>query len=107
MPVNFDTLLLAPAQAVFGEAVTYTPAGGSALGLTGIFLAAFQEISFDRDGAQLTTVNPVLDVRLSVFGDVTPAQDDQVVVRGNTYNVSDVRPDGIGGARLVLKLASN
>lgn len=107
MSVNFDTLLLAPAQAAFGEAVTYTPAGGSALALTGIFLAAFKDVTFDRDGAPLTTVNPVLDMRLSVFGDIVPAQGDQVVVRGNTYNVSDVQPDGIGGVRFVLKLASN
>lgn len=104
MPVDFDSTLLAASQTAFGEPVTYTAAGGAPLALTGVFLAAYKDVTFS-EGAAVTTVRPVLDMRLSAFGAIAPAQGDRVTVRGAVYNVADLQPDGIGGVRLILQLA--
>jgi hypothetical protein len=104
VPFPFDQVVLGPSLAVFGESVTYTPTGGQAVTLTGIFDAAYQVVEF-QEGAPVSTVMPVLGVRLSDFA-AAPLQGDAVVIRGASYAVKDVEPDGKGGAKLKLQLAA-
>lgn len=103
MPLNFDALVLAPAHAAFGEAnqgnptPVYTPQGGSPFTVDGVFrLPSADDLTLPGVPG-VTTRKPELDVRAAQLpAGITPAQGDQVVVRGVTYTVSDVRPDGMG-----------
>lgn len=85
----------------FGQAVTYTPRGGSPVEVTGIFDAAHQLVTLAGD-VEIDTVGPVLGVRLADFA-APPTQGDQVTVAGTAYAVRSVQPDGQGGASLVLR----
>jgi hypothetical protein len=95
----------------FGTPYVYTSGGGSAIALSGYFNAAYQNVKLDGYGSTITTVHPVLGVRLADFaGTVGPAQDDTVVVKGINYAVWDVQLDKqgdllkkTGGALLLLK----
>ena len=95
----------------FGTPYVYTFSAGSTLALSGYFNAAYQNVKLDTDGSTITTVHPVLGVRLADFaGTVGPVQDDTVAVNGATYAIWDVQPDKqgdlvnkSGGALLLLK----
>lgn len=107
MAVDFDALVLAPCIATYGEAVVYTPQGHAAFGLSGVFDSAHSTIDF-TEGAPVSTMTPVLGVRLADFPpSIAPLQGDgPVLCRGVAYLVADVEPDGHGGAKLILKLAA-
>ncbi len=85
----------------FGQAVTYTPKGGSPVEITAVFDAAYQLVTLGFD-VEIDAVGPVLGVRLGEF-EAPPAQGDQVTVAGTAYAVRSVQPDGQGGASLVLR----
>lgn len=93
----------------YGEDVTYIPAAGGSLVVTGIYRSAHEAV--DSEGLTVHSNQPVLDVKLEdlpaapVSGQ--PGQDtvDQVTVRGNTFDVVDVQEDGEGIARLLLHRA--
>lgn len=119
MAVDWDGLVLAPCMEVFGETAVYTAAaagfgdfafGESGFGstapfeITGVFDEAYREVDL-LDGPGITTAMPVLGIRLAEFSS-PPAQGDQLIVRGQTFVVREVRPDGHGGAKLMLNLAS-
>jgi hypothetical protein len=105
--IDFSTLVLGPAMAAFGEPVTYDPVEGDAFALTAVVDLAHAEVSF-TDGAPVSTVKPMLGVRLADFpAGIAPQQDDQATVRGTLYDVVDVEPDGQGGAMLVMQEAPN
>jgi len=95
----------------FGASYVYTFAGGSTISLSGYFNAAYQNVKLDHYGSTITTLHPVLGVRLADFaGTVGPAQDDTVAVNGGNYAIWDVQPDKqgdlinkTGGALLLLK----
>jgi hypothetical protein len=95
----------------FGTPYVYTFSGGSTITLSGYFNAAYENVKLDGYGSAITTVHPVLGVRLADFaGTVGPAQDDTVVVNGVNYAIWDVQPDKQGdlvnkngGALLLLK----
>lgn len=67
----------------------------------GVFDAAHELVDMGGE-APMTTVGPVLSIRLSEF-DVPPAQDDEVTIDGTLYRIFDVQPDGQAGAKLLLK----
>ncbi len=96
--------VLKTALAEFGQPTTYTPRGGVAFPLTGIFDAAYQLVSLGGD-VEIDAVGPVLGVRLADFA-TPPAHGDGVVIAGTSYVVRSVQPDGQGGARLVLHPAA-
>lgn len=109
MAIDWDTAVLGPTVAVFGQAVIYTPAGSnspiSAIGggpITGVFDDAYIDQN-QIDGVEANAVKPVLGVRMAQFA-VPPAQDDTVLIGGTTYIVKDVRPDGHGWALLFLQV---
>lgn len=54
----------------------------------------------------VSTTLPVLNVRLAPFA-APPRQGDRFEVDGETFKVSDVRPDGLGMADLIGKLVSD
>ncbi len=113
MAVDWDTLLIGPTVACFGEPVTYTTPA-STFPIVGVFDQAYRELmviaardshSFSDDmlGSGVTAERPVLGVQLSQFPPAAaPAQSDTLVVRGALYIVKEVRLDGHGWARLLL-----
>jgi len=111
--MDLDATVLAATMSVWGEeglgkpSVTYSPASGSPFTLPqAVFEKAYTRVEF-ADGTPVSTTRPALGVRLSLFpSGVSPAQGDQVTVRGEVYNVFDVRPDGEGHALLILMAAS-
>lgn len=112
MALSFDALALAPAHAVFGEAnqgfpvPLYTPQGGSAFTIDGIFTLPAIDVLAIGDAPGISTRKPVLEIRAALLPPgVVPAQGDQVSVRGVSYTVTDVQPDTVGLIVLVLNEA--
>ena len=67
----------------------------------GVFDAAHELVEMGGDAA-ITTIGPVLSIRLADF-DVAPQQDNEVTIDGTLYRIYDVQPDGQAGAKLLLK----
>lgn len=69
MPVNWDINLLKPLQDVFGERVSFRPAGGEAYDITGIFDRAYtRDVEPLEPGEPaVNTTRPVLGVRDASF----------------------------------------
>lgn len=60
-------------------------------------------VGVDPDtGAPVSSVNPVLGVRLSDLPN-NPTSRDRVRARGVTYRIHDVQPDGVAGVTIILK----
>lgn len=84
----------------FGTAVTYTPAGGSAASINGVFDSDFVEVdaggavSFAQNQAQLTC--RTADVSSAAEGDA-------VTISGTDYTVRVVQDDGTGFTVMVLE----
>lgn len=109
--LDLDALVLGPCVAAFGEAAqgypvpVYTPAAGAPFALDGVFDRGYREID-QLTGVPISTAMPVLGVRLAQFpAGVTPQPNDHLTIRGVTYLVREVRPDGHGHARLMLSRA--
>ena len=78
-----------------------------AAGLFGVALpqAVFDSAHVEIDPetqAPVSSINPVLGVRLSDLPN-EPTPRDRVRVRGQLYRISDVQPDGVAGALIILK----
>jgi len=110
MAVDFDSLVLGPCMGVFGEGgpVLYTPpGGGAAVPLVAVFDDVHHQVVFDGDGAPVSANRAALGVQLSQFSPgAGPVQDGRVTLRGQSFIVDDVEPDGIGHAILRLRLTS-
>ena len=93
MSLDWDLLVADPLFAVFGEAATYTPAGGSAAGGTGILGRSGAVVPLDR--VSVTIEQPRALVRAS---DVpAPGHGDTLAVGGTTWRVlGPGRPDRTG-----------
>ena len=109
MPFNFDQLVLGPCVDTFGEVnqgfpiPIYTPERGGQFNIDGVFDEAYKE-NVIRDGEIVTVTMPVLGVRASGML-IEGKQGDEVIVRGKTYTVREVRPDSHGHLKLMLNLA--
>jgi hypothetical protein len=93
----------------FGRPVEYRPEGGSdTFVLRAVFDESWTEVDprtgRDADGVAVSTTAPALHVRLADLP-AKPGQGDGVTIDGRDYEVVDVRPDGAGGATLVLQRA--
>lgn len=109
MPVNWNAEVIGPLMGVFGEPVSYRPAAGGSLQITGVFDDAYlKEVMFEDASSGVTTVSAVLGVQLSQFPS-TPVQNDQLYVpsANATFLVREVRADSRGGAKLMLSKASS
>lgn len=97
MPFTEDFSVFAD-PTMFGSVGMYTPVGGAAVAVNGIFDAAYEEAA-DIEGSS------------PVFGCATASvsgarHGDALVVAGVSYVVRGVQPDGTGWTRLILELAS-
>ncbi|MDE3022256.1 MAG: hypothetical protein KGI54_10385 [Pseudomonadota bacterium] len=108
MAIDWDSHVLSGCMDVFGEPVTYMPASGGSFPVTGVFNAAWKELSLIDDGSGVNTVRPVLGVRASQFSSV-PVQGDKLSVASvnTTYVVRDVNPDSHGHINLLLNKVSS
>lgn len=107
MTVDWDALVHGPVAAVFGEPVLYTPATGEPFTITGVFDEAYAEVQV-IEGVPVSSVKPVLGVRLSDFGATPPDSGDTLTIirTGTVYVVSNPNPDGHGWAKLTLNWVS-
>jgi len=85
---------------VFGEAVTYTPSGGSGESITAIFEEAYEEVVLQGDVA-VSATGPMCSVRIADLSQ-SPVAGDTITRSSVVYTVEDVRVDGGGGADLAL-----
>jgi hypothetical protein len=94
-----DTLV----QGHLGQSVTYTPGGGAAATVRGVFDRAYQRV--EAGEADVSSSGPAVFVTLADLGS-DPETDDgaRVTVAGETYRIREVQPDGTGGAMLLLHL---
>jgi len=69
--------------------------------LQAVFDTAHIEVDPDT-GAPVSSTNPVLGVRLADLPN-EPTSRDRVRARGQLYRISDVQPDGVAGALIILK----
>lgn len=113
MAIDWDTELLAPVMAAFGEGTEsqpsslpiYTPRGLPPFPLAdAVFDRAYTDVTLEDDGSENTTRKPCLGVRLSLFLHREPLQNDTVYIPSvpGHFIVKDVRPDGHGHAKLIL-----
>lgn len=113
MALDFDALVNSVVVATFGmENVgqpipVYTPQGGAPFDIDGVFDEAWRE--FDVSGGargpgfKFSTTKPVFACQLSNFPTgVTPARRDNIAINGATYEVADIRGDGISGWVLLV-----
>jgi hypothetical protein len=113
--IDFDSLVVGPATAIFGQAVTYTPAGGSPVTITGVFDSGAKEISgLGSDGVPISDNRPLLGVRTADFAalGIAPNQGDRISVAqpdGSSiaYQVADIDTDGQGATKLTLNQLVN
>ncbi|MGX0875926.1 hypothetical protein ACSSV4_000598 [Roseovarius sp. MBR-154] len=86
---------------VFGDLAQYTPQGGALIEVPGIFTAAHARV-LDGAGPGVSSVSPVF----AIFEDAlpeSPAQGDTLDLRGQSWRVADLEPDGTGMVRLILE----
>ena len=115
--IDFDTLVLGPCMATFGEQINYrTIALPGAPSVTATITGVFDEPNMDQFGGiegltpgGLVNTKPLLGVQVSQLAalGIAPAQDDVLtrVSTGRCYVVGKVRLDSHGGASLELNNA--
>jgi len=89
-------------RAVFAEPATYTPPLGSPVAITGEYDAAAVQVELEG-GVAVQTVGPRIAVLLSELPGSAAAIGAGVVVRGISYTVTEIEPDGHGMALLRLR----
>lgn len=103
--MDFASLVLGPAMAVFSDPIVFTPTvsqpGVAAFPARGVYAVKQVTVRLE-DGGIFTDQQPTLGIKLADYP-VPPVQGDSFVRAGVTWNVWDVQPDGQGGADLVLK----
>ncbi|BAP37740.1 hypothetical protein AS4_28000 [Acinetobacter guillouiae] len=114
MNVDWQSKVLSPLMAVFGQPILYASVKDKYLvkhSLSGVFDEAYIDIQV-VDSLHVTSVSPCIGLNLKDLP-VTPRQKDQILVKASfgaplvdtLYMVKEVRLDGHGGCRLLLNLA--
>jgi hypothetical protein len=118
MDFDWSHIVIGPTVKIFGSRVHYWSHDAEKQHITGVFDEAYLELTplgcgdaggeafFLRSPGAITTEMPVLGVQLSQFC-VRPEQGDRLEItsgkhRGERFVVKEVRPDGHGGAKLLL-----
>lgn len=86
----------------FGESVTLRLAGQPEVTVQGIFTARYQPVTAPQN-LSVSSSSPAVGVRDADLP-AAPERGDQVDLRGTTYQVHDIHPDGEGWSRLLLHL---
>lgn len=90
---------------VWGEPVVYIPAStGTPVSIQGVFDSVPATVT-SSTGAEMQVSQPTLDVRISDLP-AQPRRDDGLTVRGQSWRVSAVAPDGQGWASLTLQVVA-
>lgn len=93
-------MVLNHAKKNFGEPCIHFSSMGGQFNFTGIFDNETQSVDPDTEKL-ISATQPSLGVNLFDF--VTePKEDDQIQIRNLRYRIIDVKPDGQGGATLLL-----
>ncbi len=107
--MDFASLVLGPAMAVFGQPVTVTPLksvpGGIAYPAQALFAEKAVTIQLEGSDGFHQTVQPELGIRLDDFV-VAPVQGDAIDMAQGAFVIFNVVLDGQGGATLVLRKTS-
>lgn len=103
---NYDHFINKPCQNIFGRPVIYTTENKeiSAFKIIGDFHEAYIDLDLKNSGADISTAQIVLFVRLVDFPVTypTPQQGDITLVNGKEYQVIDVQPHIPGSNKLIL-----
>ncbi len=83
-------------NSVFGDDVSYTPNGGSASSIKGVFNNAWVDIE------GVVSLKPTLRIKLADLDD-SPGKGDEVEIDEVEYRVMESREDGHGGTTLILQ----
>ncbi len=86
----------------FGQTVVYTPASGTPVTITGVFDKEATAIDLGGGMPAVSSVSPVLLIKLSDLV-AKPAKGDRVTVAGTNYRMIDSEEDGQGGSKLRLQ----
>ena len=83
-------------NSVLGDDVTYTPSGGSAVSIKGVF---------NNEGVEVENTIILQPVVRIVLADLLadPGKGDTVTIEGTTYRVMESRKDAYGGSTLILQ----
>ena len=103
--IDFDATVISAGMASFGEFAIWTPAGGAPQTVPIIWWDNAVDTKFE-DGTEVDEITTYMSIRLSQMAG-TAAQGDAWTVRGVLYTASEVHPDGVGGARVRVRLASD
>lgn len=98
---NLTQGVLSRAFDTFAESAVYWPKSEPSFSISGIFDSNFQNQTATA-GAILQSSEIKLGVNLAQFP-AEPNEGDKVQIRGKTYRVIEFRPDGNGGADLILQ----
>jgi hypothetical protein len=89
-----------------GELVTYAPAVGVPVQVTGIFDANYVLVTGSIGNAGVEALGPAVFFRLEDLP-VDPEDDEPLLtIRGVDYKVTERRPDDMGGIVLAIRRAS-
>jgi hypothetical protein len=103
--LDLDSTVISAGMDAFGEMIAWTPAGGALQTVPAIFWDNAIDTKF-QDGAEVDEITTYLSVRLSQMTGM-PAQGDAMTVRGLAYVVTETHPDGVGGARVRIRLLND
>lgn len=91
MAVNFGPVQKA-CRDTFGETVSFTPAGGSAVSITAIFNLRSEVV---EDGLAVIVHRPSIGIKTADLA-ASPRVGDAVTVRSVSYKIANVEDDGEG-----------
>lgn len=103
--IDFDKLILAPCQRVFGQPVLFKPKSGGIFQVSGIFKSEYEPVAVTEQGV-VQGQRQVLGVRRHLMpqpvhnGDLFTITDKSGI--GRDYEVADMQPDSSGDLRLFL-----
>ncbi len=106
MGIDFARLVLGPDMVIFAIPVTVTPTvsqpnGPACYVARGIWTVQDVDVVLE-DGSTIASKSYWLGIKLDDFA-VPPIKGDGILLKGDNYLIDQVRPDGHGGAKLVLK----
>lgn len=92
-------------QAHLGGSVTYAPTVGQPVTVKGVFDEAYERV--DGFGSGVSSSGPAVHVTLADLPS-DPATDVEalITINGQSYKAREVKPDGMGGAMLLLHRAA-
>ena len=108
MAIDWDTLVLKPLHATFGETIIYISRQFGTFTLAdAVFDRSYVSVETDAAGVPITSLQTHVGVRLaSCPANFSYADGDCVVANGQTWLITDEQPDGKGNVTLILSRAA-